>query len=85
MRLFGFALLLLLCACNSLSQSPECAQYLACVEALSPGSSANFGSYAQNGSCWSTDQRSADNCTAACVQGRQILGSGMGAGTPECR
>lgn len=84
MRLTSLALLLL-CACNGLSQSPECAQYLRCVEAVSQGSSANFASYAEAGSCWSTDQRSADNCTAACAQGRQLLGSGAGAGKPECR
>lgn len=83
MRLFGLALLLL-CACNAVSQSPECAQYLACIEAVRQGASVNFASYAEGGSCWSTDQRSADNCTEACVQGRQLLGTQAGAGKPEC-
>jgi hypothetical protein len=83
-RLAGLALVIL-CACNGIEQSPECKQYLACTEAVMPGSSANYASYADNGSCWSTDQRSADQCNAACVQGRQFLALGAGAGKPECQ
>jgi hypothetical protein len=74
-----------LAACNGIGQSAECEQYLACVDAVNPGASANFASYSQTGSCWSTDQRSADQCTAACVQGRNILRAGVGAGTAECQ
>ena len=78
-------LVALLGACNHLNQSDECKQYLACQEAITPGSSVNFASYGETGSCWSTDLRSAEACTAACVQGRQTLAAGAGQGKAECQ
>ncbi|MBK7861885.1 MAG: hypothetical protein IPJ65_25370 [Archangiaceae bacterium] len=85
MRRLFFVALLSLAACNGISQSPQCAAYLACTEAVMAGSSANYPSYAEAGACWSTDQKSADLCTAACVQGRQYLAFGAGAGKAECQ
>lgn len=85
MRRFLFVALLSLAACNGIEQSSQCAAYLACAEAVTPGSSANYPSYAEGGSCWATDQRSADLCSAACVQAKQYLAFGAGAGKAECR
>ncbi len=86
MRRFVALAALAASACNGLSQSVECQRYLACVEVVMAGASAQYqGSYGERGTCWSTDQRSADQCTAACVQGRQTLGVGLGAGKAECQ
>ena len=86
MRRLAALAFFVLCACNGIPQSEECAQYLTCVDAIMPGASSSFvGSYGENGTCWSTDRRSADNCTAACVQGRQLLASGLGRGQAACQ
>jgi hypothetical protein len=86
MRRVLVALGFLAAACNGLSQSPECASYLACVEAVTPGGSLAYqSSYGQTGTCWSTDQRAADACSATCTQGRQFLGLDAGAGKAACQ
>jgi len=81
-RLF-FALAL--CGCNGITQSPECARYLACVDAVMDGGSASYPSYAPNGSCWSTSQGDAEQCTAACSQGLHLLSLGAGQGKAACQ
>jgi hypothetical protein len=81
-RLF---LVLVFSGCNGISQSPECARYLACVDAVMDGGSASFPSYAQNGSCWSTSQGDAESCTMACSQGLHFLSLGAGRGKAECQ
>jgi hypothetical protein len=86
MRRLVLLALLALGACNHIPQSPECAQYLACTEAITPGSSTQYvGSYGERGTCWSTDGKAARACTATCLQGRQTLAAGPGAGRPECQ
>lgn len=77
---------LLLSACNGLTQSPECAQYLRCTEAAIPGSAASYqSSYGEGGTCWATSAGAAEQCTEACVQGRRTLGMQAGASKAECR
>jgi hypothetical protein len=86
MRRLALLALALLGACNGIDQSPECAQYMACVEAISPGGSVAYeSSYGERGTCWSTDGNSARRCTAACVQGRATLGATTGQGKAECQ
>jgi hypothetical protein len=74
------------CSCNSSRQSAECRRYLECTEAALPMSSGQYlSSYGEGGTCWSTDLASADQCTAACVQGLELLSVGAGTGVPECQ
>jgi len=73
------------CGCSGLVQSDACRSYLACTEAVTPGSAAGYeSSYGERGACWSTDVKSADQCTLACLQGRQLLAAGAGQGKVEC-
>ncbi|MDP1827395.1 MAG: hypothetical protein Q8L48_29265 [Archangium sp.] len=57
---------LALSACNP-APSADCVKYLACTEAVSPGSAAALkGAYDTGGTCWTTGTATADTCTAAC-------------------
>ncbi|MBL8950735.1 MAG: hypothetical protein JNK82_08170 [Myxococcaceae bacterium] len=86
MRRLALTLLFVLSACSRIEQSPECARYMACVEAIMAGASVAYeGSYGVNGTCWSTNQNDADTCTLACIQGRQNLSAGFGQGKAECQ
>ena len=78
-------LALVAAACNGISQSPECRRYLGCVDALNPGGSASYSSsYGEHGTCWSTDQASADLCSKACADGSGYLAD-AGRNLDACR
>jgi hypothetical protein len=63
----GVSAALFLVACGG-GQSAECKKYLACTEAVSPGSSSTLeSSYGPNGACWSNGGQAADLCTSACT------------------
>ncbi|MCB9653013.1 MAG: hypothetical protein H6729_02630 [Deltaproteobacteria bacterium] len=53
-------------ACGGPSQSDECKTYIACAEAVAPGTSATIAStYGEDGACWENDD-TASACTNAC-------------------
>lgn len=73
-------------------QSPECAEYMMCIEGVDPGSVAAAGErYGAAGSCWAADQVEADDCTQQCLDGVDRLcggsdgdSTGGPAGPPPC-
>ena len=70
----GAVAALALSACGGGGQSETCKKYLACTEAVSAGSSASLkSSYGEGGTCWTTNQASADACTTACQSALDTL------------
>lgn len=66
---------------SSVSQSPECADFLACYEATYPGQTASIqSSYGPNGTCWTGSSATADSCTNACRSGLTSLRQSSTAG-----
>ncbi len=50
---------------GSVSQSPECADFVACYAAFG-GTTSLADTYGPNGSCWKSSVATADSCTSAC-------------------
>jgi hypothetical protein len=70
-----FLFALALAACGSPEQSPECAQYMACQEAVdaqqgSSGAAAIEPLYGPDGTCWTPGGQAAV-CTQGCNDGLQ--------------
>ena len=77
---------LITAACNGLTQSPQCQKFMACSQAIDAMRAAGYqSSYGPSGTCWSTDQRSADDCTKVCEQATQILAATSGRDKAECQ
>ena len=87
MRVLVFVTLGSLISCGGVIEpSADCQKYLACLEGISAGTSASLvGSYGEKGTCWSVDQRAADDCTAACKQGLSIKQGEVGKTVPSCQ
>lgn len=71
--LISFASLsvLALVACGPV-QSPECAQYIECQEAIDTDQGTSTAedlheAFGENGTCWSTNAEAAQSCTNACT------------------
>jgi hypothetical protein len=48
-------------------QAPECKQYIDCANALNAGSGDNLKPrYGEQGTCWTSSDADAQNCTNAC-------------------
>ncbi|MBK7861884.1 MAG: hypothetical protein IPJ65_25365 [Archangiaceae bacterium] len=77
--------LALLTACAKHPQTPECAAYISCTEAIDPTTyrSAN-GLYGPNGTCWVTNDQTADTCTTVCTRERENLFNDGGSVFPQC-
>jgi hypothetical protein len=72
--------------CGHLAQSDECKQYVACTEAIDPTTwHAANGLYGPNGTCWNTNQATADACTTVCAELTDELYNDGGMDTPECQ
>ena len=81
-------LAVLLVACGRLMQTPECKQYVACTEAVDATTYrvAN-GMYGPNGTCWASNQQTADTCTMVCARETAALAAMADAGMDkvECQ
>lgn len=67
-------------------QSDECKNYIACAEAVTPGTKASLeNTYGEDGTCWSTTDLAADACTAACTTAFDALKAGAGKDKAECK
>ncbi len=76
LRIAAAFAVLALSACNP-GPSADCVKYLACTEAVSPGTSAVLkGAYDTGGTCWTTSTAAADACTAACKAAVTSLATG---------
>jgi hypothetical protein len=63
------ALAAALLACGRIAQSPVCQQYLDCAVAIDPTRSRVLnGEYGHLGTCWATNQSTADTCTFVCAR-----------------
>lgn len=66
-------LLLLTLACAEVTQTPACAQYVACVEAkdAAAGTTTDLVRFQPQGECWGSPA-GADLCDRACVNGLEF-------------
>jgi hypothetical protein len=72
-------------SCGGGGQSAECKKYLACSEALSPGSTASLGAtYGSSGICWTTSASEASTCTNTCTSLTNLLRNSS-PNTAECK
>jgi hypothetical protein len=77
--------LLFALACNRLPQSPECAQYISCAEAVDNSVARQVrGQYGESGTCWSTNPITAGACTNVCIQQLELYRLDAGMMTAEC-
>lgn len=80
------AAVLALVACSRLTQTPECAQYLACAEAFDPAVARQVrGVYGPTGTCWATNAITAEACTGVCVREVENYRNDGGIDVPECQ
>jgi hypothetical protein len=85
-KLLGLTVTVLaLVGCNP-GPTPDCVKYLACTEAVAPGSAALLkGTYDTGGTCWTTGGSTADACTTACKAAVTSLVAGGGADKAACK
>lgn len=86
MRARLLVLAVLAAACGRLMQSEECKKYIACAEAVDPTVARSVnGLYGPGGTCWATNQATADACSMVCTRDREALFADPDAGMkPEC-
>lgn len=79
------SLILSACFGSPVDQAPQCARYVACVEALdvAEGATTDLTRYAQGGGCWA-NAATAEFCTTSCGRGLERLRARLPSVPPEC-
>ena len=79
-------LLAALAACGRIAQSPECQKYLECSTAVDPTTTRQVnGQYGHLGTCWGTNQATADTCTMVCARELENLRADGGTVFAACQ
>ena len=86
MKLRLFLLAAALLACGRIAQSPVCATYLECAIAIDPSTTRQVnGQYGHLGTCWATNQATADACTVQCATELERLRADGGMDVAQCQ